>query len=253
MRSMIWCGCVLGLVVVLAGPTRADDDKEMHALVDKALKAAGGADKLAKFKACTFKGKGNVTEGNKEGTFTAEGSFRGGTHWRMEMEANVDGQNRQVILVFDGQKAWARPKDRDAMEAPEEAIAVIKELTHVMYLAQTLAPLKGKDYKLAPLGEVKINDRATLGMKVTPKDRKEINLYFDKETGHLAKCEMNIVDMKDGQEVSHEYFFSDHKDMDGVKHFSKIVFKRDGKKFFDAELSEVKAQDKLDDNLFVKP
>jgi len=252
MRSMVWGGCVLGLVAVLAGPSRADD-KDMHALVDKAIKAAGGADKVAKLKNCTFKAKGTVTEGNKEGTFTVEGSLRGGTHWRMEMEANMEGRVEQVTLVFDGEKGWARPKDRNTEEAPEEALVVVKEFTHVFHLAQTLAPLKGKDYKLAPLGEVQVNERATVGMKVTHKDRKEINLYFDKETGHLAKCEMNIKDTKDGQEVSHEYFFSDHKDMDGVKHFSKIVFKRDGKKLFDGELSEVKAVDKLDDNLFVKP
>jgi len=45
-----------------------------------------------------------------------------------------------------------------------------------------LAPLKDKAYTLAPIGEVKVEDRPALGLRVSRKGNRDINLYFDKKT-----------------------------------------------------------------------
>ncbi len=41
--------------------------------------------------------------------------------------------------------------------------------------------------------------------------------------------------------------------MDGLKHPTKILLNRDGKKLMEVELIEVKAAEKIDPNLFEKP
>ena len=46
------------LVFGLGSATRAADDKEAKAILDKAIKALGGEEKLSKVKAATWKGKG---------------------------------------------------------------------------------------------------------------------------------------------------------------------------------------------------
>jgi hypothetical protein len=48
---------LLVMLAAVLGTAGAGDDKELKALVDRSVKALGGADKLAKFKTCTVKSK----------------------------------------------------------------------------------------------------------------------------------------------------------------------------------------------------
>ena len=49
-----------------------------------------------------------------------------------------------------------------------------------------------------------------------------------------------------------EFLFADYKPIDGVKHFTKLIIKADGKEFTNV-LSDIKFPKKLPDNLFAKP
>jgi hypothetical protein len=59
--------------------------------------------------------------------------------------------------------------------------------------------------------------------------------------------------MAGGAEVSQETFFDDYKEVDGVQQPMKLLIKRDSKDYLDAEISEVKLHEKLDDKTFDKP
>jgi hypothetical protein len=45
----------------------------------------------------------------------------------------------------------------------------------------------------------------------------------------------------------------EYKDFEGVKRPAKMVIERDGNKFLDLEITEIKLLEKLDDNEFQKP
>jgi hypothetical protein len=69
------------MLAAIVGAARAGDDKELKALVDRAVKALGGADKLAKFKTCTVKSKITLFVGAEipvaeEGSCRFPGKFR---------------------------------------------------------------------------------------------------------------------------------------------------------------------------------
>jgi hypothetical protein len=106
---------------------------------------------------------------------------------------------------------------------------------------------------LAPLGELNVGDKPGLGVKITHKEHREMDLFFDKETGLLRKLGIRLPDMPGGQEVEWEFLFSDAKEFGGVKHFTKMTLQRDGKKLLTMEVEEVKPQEKLDESLFAKP
>jgi hypothetical protein len=55
---------VFAVVCALAGPGRPQDSDDARALIDRAIKAHGGADKLAKHKAETWKAKGTMYAGD---------------------------------------------------------------------------------------------------------------------------------------------------------------------------------------------
>jgi hypothetical protein len=100
----------------------------------------------------------------------------------------------------------------------------------------------------------KVSDKPTLAVLVERKDKTEITLYFDKETGLLVKTEMNVKDEFQGwKEVLQEVYYEDYKDSGDFKIFTRMRVVRDGKQFIDSKPMEPKLTEKLDPKLFEKP
>ena len=55
------------------------------------------------------------------------------------------------------------------------------------------------------------------------------------------------------QEVDEERIIGEYQDIEGQKVPKKIVVNHDGKKFMEAEVTEMKFLDKVDDSQFEKP
>jgi hypothetical protein len=103
------------------------------------------------------------------------------------------------------------------------------------------------------LGEVKVKGRPAVGVTASRKGAKDINLYFDKETGLLAKVEMRRRDLMSGEEVTEERIITEYQEAEGRKVAKKVEVLRDGKAFLEAEVTEVKVLEKVDDSEFAKP
>ena len=116
-----------------------------------------------------------------------------------------------------------------------------------------LTVLKNKDYELSSLGESKVQDKPTVGVRVSRKGHKDINLFFDKDNGLLLKFEHRTTDFNTMQEVNEERIITEYQDKDGLKEPKKAVVNRDGKKYIDVEVVEVKYLDDIDDTQFSKP
>jgi hypothetical protein len=241
-KNVLRVGMAVGLVFALTGALRAEEPKE---IIEKAIKATGGEEKLAKFKAQTWAAKGTYYGAGEGQPYTAEYAVQ------LPDKIRVDIKN-VFILVYDGDKGWMKMGD-NAQEMTAEQLAEQKEQQHAHYIT-TLLPLKGQDYTLATLGDSKVGDHPVVGVKVSSKGRRDVNLYFDKDTNLLAKGEWTVKAMEEGgKEVMQETLYSDYKDVEGVKVPMKIVLNRDGKKYVESENSDVKPADKLDESLFGKP
>jgi outer membrane lipoprotein-sorting protein len=249
--SLLGCVCVL----VLAPALYADGADDAKAVVDKAIKAMGGQEKLAKATATTLKCKATVSDdGKKEGEFSGTWSIQLPDKFRAELELNHDGRTETVTLVFNGDKAWAREVNQNKTEeAPADAMAVIKADFGAMHLAHSLVPLTGKEYKLSVLGDAKVDSRPAIGIKVERKDLPDLDLFFDKETHLPVKAETRVKERANTDEKLHSFYFQDYKEADGMKHFTKLILHRDDKEAMVMELSEVKRQEKLEATLFDKP
>jgi hypothetical protein len=254
--AMLKTGGLLGcaLVLALAPALYADPAADAKAVVDKAIKAMGGADKLAKTPATTFKCKATVSDdGKKEGEFSGTWTIQLPDKYRGELEISHDGRTETVTLVINGNKGWAHEVNRNKTEdAPEEALNIIKADFGALHLAHCLVPLTGKEYKLSSLGEVKIDNRPAVGVKVERKDLPDMDLFFDKETHLPVKAEVRVKE-KGGEEVLHAFLFQDYKEGGGVKHFTKLTVHRADKEAMVMELTEVKRLEKVEANLFDKP
>ena len=114
-------------------------------------------------------------------------------------------------------------------------------------------PLKEKGYELSLIGEDKVGEKKVVGVRVAKKGQKDVSLYFDKETWLLAKMEYRGAVMGTENEVNQERIIKEYeKNKDGIPVAKKILIKYDGKQFLEAEVTEIKYFEKLDDSEFKK-
>jgi hypothetical protein len=75
MNRLLGSVLTAALVSGLAGPVRGADDKEVQAVLDKAIKALGGAEKLGAVKAFTWKAKDKISFGERSSGTRAAADF----------------------------------------------------------------------------------------------------------------------------------------------------------------------------------
>lgn len=244
----------LALVATAAGAGRADDQAEVKAVLARAIKATGGADRLAKHKALTTKFKGKVYLGENPTDYTAEWALQYPDKFKTSVSGAVMGQAFTFVMVVNKDKGWIKINDTAATDMPKDRLAEERE-TLYQHAVTSLVPLKDKAFQLSPAGDVKVGDHDAVGIKVSHKGHRDITLYFDKKTHLLLKTETVVKVMDTGKEVTQETLYEDYKKTDdGTLRAMKIKIKRDGKSYVDVdEISEIKYEEKLDDSVFEKP
>jgi outer membrane lipoprotein-sorting protein len=252
MRKAMGWYFAAGMIVAISGLARADDKADANAIIDKAIKAQGGAEKLSKNKAVTTKQKGKFYGFGDAVDYTLESSTQPPDKIRNEIQGDAMGNKFSFIQVIQGDKGW-NSANGTTEELSEEQLKEGKENLYANWVAQ-LHPVTGKEFTLAPLGDVKVGDKEAVGVKVSSKGHRDISLIFDKKTGMLLKRETIVKDiMGGGNEVTEEVLFVEYKEKDGVQYASKITINRDGKKYIESEITEFKPVEKLDDKVFEKP
>jgi hypothetical protein len=239
------------LVSGLGSPGRAADDQDVNAVLDKAIKALGGEEKLGQLKAHTWKGKGKITFNGNDNPFTSQATVQGLDHYRAEFEADIMGMQLKGVTVISGDKGWRKFGDMK-MELDKDGLANEKRNIYLHVVAVTLLPLKGKGFKVEAAGEDKVGGKPATGLKVTAPDGKDFKIYFDRESGLPVKQVAKVMGFM-GEEVTQETTFGDYKDFGGVKKATRIESKRGGERFLDQETTEFKALEKVDPKTFAEP
>jgi hypothetical protein len=237
------------LAVLAAGAARAEEKTDSKAVIAKAIKAVGGEEKVAKQKAETFKGKGKFYGMGDGIDYTGEWSVQQPDKMRVEIKAG----DFTFVRVINGDKAWAKFGD-NTQEADKDAVKEAKENMYAERVATLIPLVKDKGFEFAALGEVKVGDKPAVGVRVSQKGHRDVNLFFDKDSGLLVKSETVVKDEMDGgKEKTQETLFSDYKEFGGVKHPTNLTINRDGNKYVTLEISEMEPKDKIDDKVFEKP
>src|SRR5262249_31121021 len=158
----------------------------------------------AKKQALRTKSKGTLHIAGQDLPFTNQVSVQAPRFKEvMELDAG-GGKNVTVTSVFDGKQAWIKAGDKD-IKVTDEILDEFKDAAYHMRLMQGLF-LKEKGVKLSLVGEAKVKGKPAVGVTVSREGKKDINLYFDKETGLTAKVELRKRDLMSGQEVTEDRF-----------------------------------------------
>jgi hypothetical protein len=247
--------CLAAALALAVPAARADEQADLQKVIDKAIKAGGGAENLGKYKASTFKMKGKFYGMGDGIDYTGEVAQQQPDKSRFQIDGEINNMKVTFFTrVTDGKKIWVKRINEETKEVTDkEEVAEAKESVHTERVT-TLLALKEKGFQLASLGEVKVDDKPAVGIRVTHKGFRDVNLFFDKDSGLLVKSETNVKDFDmNGKEFTQETLYGDYKEINGVLVARKIVVNRDGKKYVDAEISDLEVKEKLDDSVFAKP
>jgi hypothetical protein len=246
MRKTVWAAG--WAVVVLAGGAARADEADAKAIVEKAIKAHGGAGVLNKLPAISTKAKGKFYGMGDGIDYTSDTQFQPTDKYRAEVLAG----DFKFLQVVKGDKGWVSFGGMDK-EMDKDELAEAKEGLYAANVGR-LVPLTEEGYKLSALGAIKVGDRDAVGVRVEHKGHRDISLFFDKENGLLLRVERRAKDvMGSGEEYTAEATYGDYKKVDGIQVPHKLLLKRDGKRFIEQETTEAKVAEKLDDSVFAKP
>lgn len=243
--------------VARAQPPGEREDVEARAIIDKAIKAHGGAEKLSQFKAVSVKwsGKHKVEnqfywDADRVVTYQAPDKIR----FDFDVH-NPNGGGFAFTRVVNGKKGW-QGSDRGTRELKDADVAHILGELYAHWLA-SVVPLNDRAFKFSLFGDATVDEKDAVGVRVSCKGRPDVNLFFDKKTGLVIKSERRARDPGTNEEYTAESIYRDHRPFQGVMWPTVRVDRRDGKELEDDsgrfELSEYRALNKLDEKSLAKP
>jgi hypothetical protein len=250
-RMVLMAGALL---LVGGRPLLADDSKEAKTTLDSAIVALGGEKVLKAEGSLSGKSKGHVVLNNVKSSVSNEWIVQGTDRVKWTTEVTLNDNPLSVTLGMAGGNLWIRAGNGKANDLSKEYQAPYKQTFAGLRLVENPLLLLDKGVKLAHLGEIKVDDKPAVGIKVTRKGQPEMDLYFDKKTHLPVKAIMRIKDAGSGSEdVEYVGYFSEYKKFGDRLCFTKLKVERDGKVVIDMERSEIKVGEKKDDATFEKP
>jgi hypothetical protein len=243
----------LGLLAVLWYGSADDKPADAKAILNDAVKALGGKEKLAKLPATTFDSQGYLHLPGLQIESKSNWSVQYPDKYRYDGKITIGDGMTALLAIGNGKEGWTKSEGQAANNITAEELTMLHQDTRAVHLAFRPVFLNEKGYELSVLGEIKIDDRPALGIKVVQKGQPDLDLYFDKETHLAVRISFRCNETKDAEPVPHAFTFGDYKEADGLKHFTKIKLFRDEKQILEMNLSNVKLLEKLDDHLFEKP
>jgi hypothetical protein len=233
-------------------PARAQDDAS-RTIVDNALKAMGGADKVSAIKSMTAKAKGTVNFMDLDIGFTLDLYAQPPTKSKAIINITLMDQRIEIVKAFVGDKGW-ESTNGEVKDLTDDDIKQHKDERYIEDITGLFALKTDKALKLSPLGEIKVGDAPCVGVQVSKQGKRDVNLYFDKKTSLLVKAEWRAPHPFTKEEVAQEKFYSDYKELvPGLKTASKQTIHVEGMKFMELELTDIQPVEHHDDSIFARP
>lgn len=242
---------VLVAVVGLAAPAvvqAGERDKALEVL-EKAIKAHGGADALNKAMLRSRSGEGVVTLGGetRETRVTIEETVNFPNRCRVELTLR---QGIRVTLILNGDKGWMQIGNK-TQEMTKETLKEKQEELYVWWI-MNLTPLVKNEFQLKPLADAKVNGQDASVVQASRKDSPTVRLFFDKKSGLLIKIARRAT--LSGLAVTEEYNYSDPKEFNGVKMPTKEIVTLNGSdKMSEIKFNNYKVLSRVEEKLFEKP
>jgi hypothetical protein len=223
-----------------------EEAQEAKLLIDKAIRAHGGPDNLARLRTYELRQSGTTDINGQPSATKREWQFAFPD--RVHLSYDIAGQ-APFDVGIDGDKAWLRSLG-NIRELNSDDLSDARSELYLFYVL-TLRPLRDEVFVLKPLPETRVFSRPAKSVKVMQKDHIQIELNFDAETNLLARAYLRPK--KAGEITEQEILLSEYKPFEGIKLPTVWFERRGGVKVMEFKESDYRFPAQLPAKLFAMP
>lgn len=208
-----WVSSTVAAALLLApwGAARGQDADKARAIIERAVKAQGGVEKLSLELAGHRKSKGRFVGENF--SFDGDSFSEPGGKRRLVLKGVMNDvpTTRQLVLVE--KKGWIS-YDGVVYDLDAKFLERIERSAYADRVCGLVTLLKDKAYTLTLTGEAQVKGKAAVGIKVARDGKPDVSLWFDKDSGLLVKSANKTPEANSDQEVYQEAYYSDYRLID---------------------------------------
>ncbi len=212
-KKFVLALCAMALIGVSAFAQTADE------LIDKNMKAHGGADKIKALKSVRMTGK--MKFGPVEAPFTLSKA----RPEAVRIDFTVQGMTGSQ--AFDGKTGWAVMPFMGKKDPEKMSDDQVKDIRQEADFDGPMVDYKTKGNKVESLGKADVQGTAAYKLKVTLKDGGEQTVYLDADSYLEIKTEGKRT--VQGQEVETESSIGNYKEVEGMFFATQIENHMKGK------------------------
>jgi hypothetical protein len=248
-RSILFVG--IAVVLGASGMAARAQEPRPEEIIDKAIRAHGGEEKLAGLSALTIKERMVYPDA---ATWDAQIVVELPGRYRSERTISSGGKSSTTLIVVDGEQGWMKLNDH-VTPYPKTFIESMQKHTVPYMEPRSILRLRARQKNPAcqftTAGEGTVEGRPAVGLRMKLEGGPEATWYFDKETGLLLKTEQRTKRFE-GEDTVVETLYGDYQTFDGFPMARKVTSRRDGKLAYTTELIDFKAETPSE-GAFAKP
>jgi hypothetical protein len=231
-----------------AGSGRGD---EARAIVDRAIRAHGGAANIDRFHASLTHTMGTIAANGGTISFTQEIRLErpGRLRQLLSLRSGDGKETAAFTTVYNGRKGWLK-QNGTTQELGDRELEETRETAYLAELTR-LTCLTDSAFELAVLADTVVGGRRAVGVRVIRRGYRDVDLFFDAQSGLLLKTRRRAV--WKGTEFVEERLLSDYREVQGIKSAKKVEVSRGGERFMTAEILDVQYLEAFGDNIFERP
>lgn len=219
-------------------------------VLDKAIQAHGGRDAVMK----TLIGKVQARATFRvppqiDSAITWDESFDLPRRYRRTIKGVLNEAPFTMAFAVTNKGGWSRTNAGEILEFPPAEISLY---TCWNAMLATLPSLQKDAANLKTIGSRRVGNIEAVGIQLSL-NGDSTTLYFDRDSGRLARADNRIPHAVTRQMVDAEIVFGDYKDVSGVQFPMRITTSAAGETILDLRIMEIQWLDKIDDSVFDKP
>lgn len=240
---------LLAFLVVL--PQAANNEKP-QAILDRAIAAMGGEEKVRKLGSCLYLSEAILyANGQPQPTMKMRRLVRLPDSVRLEIETPGKEKSQVTVYTLHNQKGWMHQEGQYS-DMNDRLTQALRDDLHCLKV-QYLLEAKDPRYSLQLLPRKRVEGVAAVGMNVRGEGVPDMNLYFDSATGLLLKSEMRVRDSVLGHMIYQEIFLQDYQPLAGIPYPTRIIIYQNYSKYMEMTVKELRPQATIRDNEFIRP
>lgn len=168
------------------------------------------------------------------------------------MRTDIDIMGQSVTNCYANGKGWKVNAFAGAASPTEVSGKELNDFKTQTYLSSALMDYKARGHQAELQGEETVEGIKTFKIKLTSKDDGRVTNYFISISDYTLIRTTTIREFQ-GQEMETETWFSDLKEIDGVKFFMSRDSKMQGQIFQTVKYDKIELNTAIDEKIFEMP